>query len=111
MTRWIVRRRSALALLPLFAACGGDGTVAPITPTTASVVVTGTPSVDVGKTIQLTAVARNANDVTIPGKTFTWSSTSDAIASVSSTGLVTGHAIGAATISATVDSKSGVLEI
>ena len=74
----------------------------------ASVTVTpATPTIDVGATQQFTATARDADGNSIPGKTFEWESSAPAIATVSSTGLASGQAIGSTTITASVDGISG----
>ena len=98
-------------------ACGGDDTTGPQTgngtATVASVVVTPVNAtlVSLGETVQLTASARDASGNTISGKTFTWSSSDQTIATVNSTGLVTAVANGAATITATTDGVSGTATI
>jgi hypothetical protein len=104
----------AIPLVILAAACGGSDSSGPSTqpnnPTpavVATVSVTGASSIDVGKTIQLSASARDASGATIAGKTFAWSSSNDAVASVASDGTVSGKSAGTATITASVDGKSG----
>src|SRR2546427_8743647 len=77
-----------------------------------SVVVTVTvspaaPSVAVGGTLLLTATPKDANGNPLTGRTVTWASSAPAVATVSSTGLVTGMAAGAATITADGEEKSG----
>ncbi|HEY0928588.1 MAG TPA: Ig-like domain-containing protein [Gemmatimonas sp.] len=106
--------RSALAMaMVAMAACGGDdnptgnptevvASVA-ITPTTASVVV--------GATTTLTAVARDAQNNTLTGRTITYASSAATIATVSATGVVTGVAAGSATITATSEGKNATAEI
>jgi hypothetical protein len=63
-------------------------------------------TVEVGRTVQLTATAR-------PKKitSFTWTSSNGPVAAVSATGLVTGVAPGTATITATSGSASGTATI
>jgi uncharacterized protein YjdB len=105
-----VRRSRALAfplallLLTLPACEGGGGGVTQPKPdeTTASVSVT-TPAtgVQARQSVQLSATARNAAGTALSGKSFTWRSSSDAVASVSATGLVTGIAPGTVTLTAT----------
>ena len=74
----------------------------------ASVAVTPNPtSVSVGATRQLTAVAKDGSNATVPGVSFTWSSASTAIATVDANGLVTGRSTGTVNISAAVGSVSG----
>jgi hypothetical protein len=76
---------------------------------TATVEVTPDPfSVIVGATKQLTAVAKNASNEVIPGESFTWASTNEAVATVDANGLVTGVAPGTAIIRATAVSNGTV---
>ncbi|UCF18914.1 MAG: Ig-like domain-containing protein [Gemmatimonadota bacterium] len=56
-----------------------------------------------GQTLQLTAVAIDAGGAEVPGAVFTWSSSDESVASVSSAGLVTAVSSGSATITASVD--------
>jgi hypothetical protein len=58
-------------------------------------------------TATVTATIRDQRDSLITGRTVQWSSSAAAVASVSQTGVVTGHVAGTATITATVDGKSG----
>lgn len=103
----------ALAVLTTMAvlACGGDGGPAePETPVVALVEVTpGTDTlIALGQTRQFAAVARDGRGNPITGKTFTWQSSAPAVATVDpATGLVTAVTNGTATITATVDQKSG----
>ncbi len=72
--------------------------------------VTVTPpnaSVLRNNTVQLTAVARAADNSILLGRTITWISDAPAIASVNGNGLVTGVAIGTATIRAVIDGVTG----
>jgi uncharacterized protein YjdB len=68
------------------------------------------PSIQVGQTQQFVATATDANGTPIPGITFTWTSSSSAVASISSTGLVTGLSGGATAITASAGgvTSSGV---
>ena len=69
-----------------------------------------TPSADtlaIGDRVQLTAAAYNSSGAVIPNRMFAWSSSNDAIASVSSTGLVTAHATGEVVIAARTDNVVG----
>ncbi|MGV3708988.1 MAG: Ig-like domain-containing protein [Gemmatimonas sp.] len=75
-----------------------------VTPTAGELTVGGTPG-------QLNAVARDANNAVLTGRTFEWSSSSAAIATVSQTGLVTAVAAGTATITATSEGRSGTATI
>src|SRR5437762_926565 len=64
-------------------------------------------SVPAGQTVQLTATLKDANGNTLTGRTVTWSSDNTAVATVSGSGLVSGVAGGAATITATSEGQSG----
>ena len=67
-----------------------------VTPSTASIIPTGTQ--------QLTASPLDQNGAPFAGATITWSSGNTPVATVSATGLVTGVAVGTATITATATS-------
>lgn len=68
-------------------------------------------SVTVGQTRQLTASARDAFNVAVPGVTFVWGSSNTATATVSSSGLVTGQAVGTVNISASIGAVSGSVPV
>jgi len=78
-----------------------------------SVEVTGPAStVEVGGTLQLSAVGRDASNAIVTGQTVTWTSLSPALASVSPTGLVTGLAAGGpAGIRATISGINRTVQI
>src|SRR5206468_3408243 len=65
----------------------------------------------VGLTSQLTATLKDANGNVLTGRTVTWSSSSTTVATVSTTGLVTGKVAGTATITATSEGRSGTAAI
>lgn len=94
-----------LLLSTVVAACGSDGT-GPDSRVATVAVSAPSSSVQSGGTMQLSADAKNSSGVTVEGKTFAWSSSSDAVASVNSAGLVTGNAEGSVTVTAT-ESGSG----
>src|SRR2546425_2494982 len=74
----------------------------------ASVTVSpATASLMVGATTQLTATAKDLNGTALTGRTVTWATSNAAVALVSASGLVTGVAAGAATITATSEGESG----
>jgi plastocyanin len=95
--------RFMIAGLVLVAACGGGGD--PAGPTTtqtlgAVTITSATTSVLVGSSLPMTATARDTKGTTMQA-TVTWSSSSNAVATVSSAGVVSGVAAGTATITAT----------
>lgn len=72
--------------------------------------VTVTPSTAIlylGQTVDLGATAKDSAGNTLTGRAIAWSSSNTAIATVSSTGIVTAVAAGSATITATVEAKTG----
>jgi len=73
-----------------------------------SVTVSPAPaSVQVGATVQLTATPLDANGNPLSGRAITWATSAAGVASVSTSGLVTGVSVGSATIAATSEGKSG----
>jgi hypothetical protein len=92
-------------------ACGSD---APLTGTAAvaTVTVTGpTTAIFIGATAPLTVVTKDASGAVITGATITYTSSSDAIATVSAAGVVTGVTAGTATITATSNGKTGTATV
>ncbi|MGH8293291.1 MAG: Ig-like domain-containing protein [Gammaproteobacteria bacterium] len=81
---------------------GGSGPVATITiaPATATIAVNGTQ--------QYTAVAKDASGNTVNGVTYTWNSSSPAMATINANGLATGMAAGSSMITASVTYTGGI---
>jgi hypothetical protein len=78
----------------------------------ASVTVTpATALILVGATVQLVATPKDSAGNVLSGRSITWASSAPALATVSSTGLVTGVSAGAVTITATSEGKSGTSAI
>lgn len=107
-------RSSLLPLLfavsALAAGCGGsDGPTEPPAPVVAAVTVTPTTAnlETAGATVQLQATARDASGNAVTGNPVTWSTSSTAVATVNTTGLVTAVAPGSATITATIAGVAG----
>lgn len=76
--------------------------------------VTISPALDtltVGETAQLQAATKDSRGSSLSGRTVTWTSSSDAVATVSPSGLVTAVGIGKATITSTSEGKPGTAEI
>lgn len=89
----------------------GSTTVA-VLPAVAQVAVTPSPAeVVVGGTVKLTANLTDASGAPITGRTVTWSSSSDAAASVAADGTVTGKVVGAVLITASVEGKTGTTTV
>lgn len=110
-TRPLARWTSALVLvLGLAAAACSSDSSAPVRVAT----ITVTPQRDTigtGKSVQLSAVLADQNGDAITGRTPVWTVTPQGIASVSTTGLVTGIDSGSATVTATIDGQSDVVQI
>ncbi len=99
------------AVLAVAAGCG-DGGTGPRVAEVVSVVVQGpASSVTIGGTLQLVAHPRDANGLVVSGRAVSWSTSHPAIASISTTGLVTGLVPGQATLAATVDGVTGQFTI
>jgi uncharacterized protein YjdB len=95
-------------LLLLFALACAD-TTEPDPPVMVGVVeVTGSPStLQVGQTVQLSATVRSTTDSVLTDRTVSWSSNASAMATVSTTGLVTAVSPGTVVISAATGGVSG----
>lgn len=101
-------------LLCLLAATGlSCGSASGPSVTTVASVTVSAParSIAVGGTAQLSAVAFDRTGAQLVGVTFQWSSSDNAIATVSSTGVVTGVAVGSARISAMTGAVSGFADV
>lgn len=80
----------------------------------AVIAVVITPAVDTiaaGAQRQLVATAHGSSGATVLGRPFTWSSSNDAIASVSNAGLVSAHAPGSVIIAANTNNVVGTATI
>src|SRR3989475_8321814 len=99
-----LRRLLAAAAFLLLAPCHNEGPHAAVA---SLAVAPQTLTVGVGATAQLTAIPRDANGVFLTGRSVTWASSNTAVATVNTTGLVTGVAEGQATITATSEGRSG----
>ena len=89
--------------------CGDDGESGS-GPTAEVASVSVTPSeltLPIGESEQLTATPRDQAGNPLAGLTVAWSSSEEAVATVSASGMVTGVGAGATTVSASVEGKSG----
>lgn len=105
-----VRLGAALCLAALPAALAGCDDPARGTPVAAVEVTSPGPSLDVGQTLQLTAVVRGADGEEISGRRVSWTSSAPAVASVED-GVVTGRGVGTATITASAGGREGRVEL
>jgi hypothetical protein len=105
--RWS-RRVAAAAVVLLAAAC--DGATGPKA-VDRVVVVTPSTQISTGTPVQLSATMLDAGGRVLEGRTVTWSSSNELIATVSATGLVTPTRQGAVSISATSEGRSGSINL
>lgn len=110
------RRQLILAILPMVAACGGGGegtTTPPPPPAVSTVAIVPGPAVSLvaGGTVQLSATTRDAQGNLLTNRTIAWTSSADAIASVSTAGLVTAVAPGSAQVTATSEGRSASVAV
>ena len=107
-----IRTRVASALLIIATAACVDVTVPAANEPVASVtIVASTHSVVVGDTLRLSAHALAADGRLLENRPVSWSSTNSAVLQLSSSGLATAVAPGAATIRATVEGKTGTVDV
>jgi len=109
--------RGSLAAAMLLTACGGgdsssSGTTSPPPPNAPAGVATAevrppAPTVLAGATTQLGATTKDATGATLSGRAVSWSTSNNAVATVSGSGLVSTVTPGTATITATSEGKSG----
>ena len=86
--------------------------VVPVMQPVASVQVSpSAETIGLGSTLQLTAEAFDENGHAVAGAEFSWESSDAAVATVDAGGLVTGVAVGTATITASVGGAQGTAEI
>ncbi|PYP94248.1 MAG: Ig domain-containing protein, partial [Gemmatimonadetes bacterium] len=93
---------------------GKSGTAAitvTIVPVASVTVSPATASIRTGSTQQLSAVTKDGAGNTLTGRVVTWASNNTAVATVNSSGLVTGVTSGSATITATSEGKNGTATI
>lgn len=84
--------------------------VAPVPVASVSMSI-ATNSIAVGASTQATATVRDANGASLSGRALVWATASAAIASVDQNGLVTGLAIGATSITATSEGRTGTVTL
>ncbi|HYR14124.1 MAG TPA: Ig-like domain-containing protein, partial [Mycobacterium sp.] len=103
---------AAFAVAAALVGCLAVEKVGPSVSVVASVRVWPTSAkVRVGETLQLTATPQDPAGAPLAGGPTTWASSDRGVATVSSSGLVTGVATGSATITATVEGTSGTAAI
>ncbi len=107
----------AAGSVTITASCAGQSGTAAVTvtasaPQVASVTVSPTPAtVAVGQTVQLTATPKDASGTPLQGLTISWATSNSGVATVSTSGLVTGVAAGSVTITASCGGQSGIAAV
>src|SRR5207244_1302115 len=89
----------------------GTASITVAVPVASVTVSPASASVPAGQTAQLTATPKDASGNPLSGRVITWASSNTSVATVSSSGLVTGKAAGSATITATSEGQSGTAAI
>ncbi|HSE52919.1 MAG TPA: Ig-like domain-containing protein, partial [Gemmatimonadales bacterium] len=108
MTSFRPARLALLALALAVSCTSGEGGVAGVLVVSRVDVEPGVTQVILGQSLQLAATPRTASGISVPGRSVTWSSSDPLIATVSTTGMVNGVALGGPVrIRATVDGVVG----
>jgi hypothetical protein len=112
-TPMTTRRTIAAFTLAASAACAGDDSVTgPSTVPVASVTVTApAPTVVAGQTATLTATVADAAGRPLTGRTITWTSSAELVATVSPTGAVTAVSPGTTRITATSEGRHASVDL
>ena len=117
MTTWQneagARLRPALVASALLWACDDGGDLQDNNPPAVAQVTVSAPatSIAVGETVQLQAVALDADGDSLDDPTVEWASANPAVATVSDAGVTTGLSAGETRISATVEAVTGTIAI
>ncbi len=102
-------RPTVLLALTALAGCGGGSE--PSTPTAIAVAPTAITFTAIGQTQQLTAAITDQDNNPVDGSEVDWSSSNPAVATVSSTGLVTATGTGAAQVTAAVGGIAAIATV
>lgn len=105
-----LRVHACAALATLGLGCSENTGPAPVASVTVAVALP-TATVFVGGTVQLSATPKDANGNVLTDRAVSWASTVPSVASVSTQGLVRGLAPGVATITATIEGRTGAAPI
>jgi len=93
------------------ASSGGQSAVVPVTVLPVAVasvaIAPATATITIGGTVALQGIAYDAGGNTLTGRTVVWASSAPQVATVNSSGQVTGVAAGSATVTGTVEGKTG----
>ncbi|HYD54714.1 MAG TPA: Ig-like domain-containing protein [Gemmatimonadaceae bacterium] len=95
-------------------ACGGGGdggSGPPVSPVASVTLSQQVLDLRVGASATLTATPRDQAGTALTGRSVVWASSNPSVAAVTPTGIVTGLAAGAASVSATVDGRSASVQV
>jgi hypothetical protein len=110
-----IMRPTLIAFLAVITACDGSSItrIGGLTKSSSasSIVISGPSSVAVGQTTQLSAAVTTDTGTAVASRTFAWASANALVATVSTSGLVTGIAAGETAITATADGTTGTRTI
>lgn len=112
-----MRTRLGVLACGILLGCGGGGEAAgpppppPPVPVATVSVEPGTSTLFVGASQTLSATVRDASGNALSGRSITWASNNTAVATVSTTGVVTAVAPGTASITATSEGRSGSAQV
>lgn len=110
-----LKAAAAIGVAALVSCSGGDDGSGPSTPPPTPVasvsVAPASASIMVGSTTTLTATPLDAANNPLSGRSVTWTSSDQSVATVSTNGVVTGVAPGSAAVTATSEGRSGSAQI
>src|SRR2546423_11536496 len=109
LSRRLAQGFLALGTAAALAACAGEPLSAPVDsnkPVSTVGISPSTASMGVHGTLQLSVVLQDAGGATLGGRTVTWASNAQKVATVSAAGLVQAADTGTATITASSEGKS-----
>jgi len=89
----------------------GTATVTVVVPVASVTVSPSTVALAPGDTVRLAATPKDAAGTALTGRAVAWSSSDSAVATVSASGLVTGVAVGSATVTAIVEQQRGTATV
>ena len=102
----MMRKFGLIAALALASACSSTDGPEPLVTTT--VLVSSTPTqIAINETAQASAIVKDQNGNPLTGKSITWTSLNQGVATVSAAGLIRGVSAGNATIQGSVDGVTG----
>jgi uncharacterized protein YjdB len=106
-----VQRFVLLAAIAFSSACASHEPTSPLLDASLSITSGGQSIFEIHQTLQLTAIVRDTSGATLAGQSVRWASSDTTIASVSTTGVVTGKNAGSVIITATCDGTQATIPL